>query len=414
VDEIAQRYLLLTLRLARHAPHLLDFYVGPPELQEAVAGEDLSPLAELHGEAVRLRELAVELPGVTDADTRRKAWLSAQLSAHDALARLLDGEEIGYVDAVEALFAIPVEAEPASSFEGAHLHLDATLPGVGSLRDRLAAHDEATRLDPKQVVAVTSAIADVLRERTRRDFRLPAEERVEFASVHSRSWSAYAWYEGRFRTRVELNLDRPTTLATAVMLAAHEAYPGHHAERATKEAVLVDDQQRYEATIGWLYAPEATISEGLADLAREVVLSNQELEDILRRIVRERGLHLDPDAVEREAAVERARSILRRASATAAIALHRDRLPVTDVRELLVEQGLYPDERVERTMTIIGDPWDAGFELTYTAGARLIADWLAVQGQTRGFARLLAEQLTPDLLRAEIGEPRTLFPGSLV
>jgi hypothetical protein len=32
VDEIAQRYLLLTLRLARHAPHMLDFFVGPPEL----------------------------------------------------------------------------------------------------------------------------------------------------------------------------------------------------------------------------------------------------------------------------------------------------------------------------------------------------------------------------------------------
>ena len=414
MDEIAQRYLLLTLRLARHAPQLLDFYVGPPELQEAVAGEDPSPLAELHGEAVRLRELAVELPGFTDADTRRKAWLSSQLSAHDALARLLDGEEIGYVDAVEALFAIPVEPEPASSFDDAHGQLDALLPRGGSLRDRLATHDHATRLDDEHVIAVTSAMADVLRERARQDFRLPDGESVEFVAVRDRSWTAYAWYDGRFRTRIELNLDRPTTLGMAIMLAAHEAYPGHHAERATKEAVLVHDQQRYEATIGWLYAPEATISEGLADLAREVVLSNQELEDILRRIVRERGLDLDPGVVEREAAVERARVILRRATASAAIALHRDRLPVTDVRELLVEQGLYPDERTERTMKMIADPRHASFELTYMAGARLIGEWLEVQGQTHGFARLLAEQLTPDLLRREIGEPRALFPGSLV
>jgi hypothetical protein len=121
-----------------------------------------------------------------------------------------------------------------------------------------------------------------------------------------------------------------------------------------------------------------------------------------------------PDVVEREAMVEPARVVLRRASATAAIALHRDRLPEAEVRALLAEQGLYTDERIERTMRIISDPWEGGFELTYVAGARLIREWLAVQGQTSGFARLLAEQLTPDLLRADLGEPPPLFPGSLV
>ena len=414
MDEIARRYLLLTLRLARHAPEKLDFYAGPRELQEAVAAEQPSPLAELHGEAVRLRELVADLPDAAGPDARRKAWLSAQLTAHDAMARLLDGQEIGFVDGVDALFAVPVEAEPASAFAAAHRQLEAVMPGNGSLRDRLAAHDLATRLDPEQVVAVTSGIADVLRERARQDFGLPAGESVEFAGVRDRSWSAYAWYQGQFRTRIELNLDRPTTLAVAVMLAAHEGYPGHHVERATKEAALVEDMQRHEATIGWLYAPEATISEGLGDVAREVVLSDQELGDVLRHTVRELGVAMAPDVVEREAVVEPARVVLRRASATAAIALHRDRLPEAEVRALLAEQGLYTDERIERTMRIISDPWEGGFELTYVAGARLIREWLAVQGQTSGFARLLAEQLTPDLLRAELGEPPPLFPGSLV
>jgi hypothetical protein len=168
VDEIARRYLLLTLRLSRHAPEMLDFYVGPPELQEAVAAEAPAPLAELHAEALQLQELVSELPGVAAPDARRKAWLAAQLTAHDALSRLLDGEEIGYVDAVEALFAVQVEAEPASSFTTAHLLLDDALPAGQSLRDRLAAHDLATRLDPGQVVAVTAAMADELRERARR------------------------------------------------------------------------------------------------------------------------------------------------------------------------------------------------------------------------------------------------------
>jgi hypothetical protein len=414
MDEIAQRYLLLTLRLARHAPEMLDFYVGPPELQEAVAGEDPTLLAELHAEALQLQERVADLPGIDGPDARRKAWLTAQLTAHDALSRLLDGEEIGYVDAVEALFAIPVEAEPASSFETAHRLLQDVLPAGPSLRDRLAAHDEATQLAPEKVVAVTSAIADELRLRARKDFWLPDGEGVEFVDVRDQWWSAYAWYRGRLRTRIELNLDRPTNLGVAVMLAAHEAYPGHHAERATKEAVLVGDQQRHEATIGWLYAPEATISEGLADLARDVVLNDQELATLLRRTVHELGIQLDHGVVEREAAVERARITLRNATPNAAIALHRDRLPATEVRDYLVEQGLYTDERIERTMALAGDPHQRYFVLTYMAGARLIGQWLEVQGQTDGFSRLLAEQLTPELLRAEIGEPPALYPADFV
>lgn len=392
---------------------MLDFYVGPPGLQEAVAGEDPSPLPELHAEALRLQQLAAELPDTGGPDAHRKAWLSAQLTAHDALARLLDGEEIGYVDAVEALFDVPVEAEPASSFEAAHRLLDHVLPDGGSLRDRLAKHDQATLLAPEQVVAMTSALADVLRARARQDFGLPDGESVEFVGVSDRSWSAYAWYRGDFRTRIELNLDRPVSLGVAAMLAAHEGYPGHHVERAMKEMALVRGKGRHEATIGWLFAPEAAISEGLADLARGVVMSDQEFGAVLRRVVRELDIGLDPAVVEREAAVERARVTLRWATPNAAIALHRDRLPTAEVRDHLVEQSLFAEERVERAMRIIGHPTQRYFALTYAAGARLIGKWLEVQGQSHGFARLLAEQLTPRLLRAEIGEPPALFPDSL-
>jgi hypothetical protein len=388
--------------------------VGPPELQEAVAGEIPAPLAELHAEALRLQEEVADLPGIDGPDSRRKAWLTAQLTAHDALSRLLDGEEIGYVDAVEALFAVPVEAEPASALETAHRLLDEVLAAGGSLRDRLAAHDQATLLDPAQVVAVTAALAEQLRERAGRDFWLPDGEGVDIVDVRDQSWGAYARYCGRLRTRIELNLDRPVSLGVAVMLAAHEAYPGHHVERATKDAVLVGDQRRHEATIGWLFAPEATISEGLADRARDVVLSDHELAAVLRRIVDELAIRIDHGVIEREAAVERARVTLRHATPNAAIALHRDRLPATEVRDYLVDQGLYADERIERAMTLISHPHQRYFALTYMAGARLIGQWLEVQGQTDGFSRLLAEQLTPELLRAEIGEPPAMYPADFV
>jgi hypothetical protein len=54
MDDVALRYLLLALRLGRHHPGLVDSYTGPPEIAEAVAGEEPIPPAELHAEAMRL------------------------------------------------------------------------------------------------------------------------------------------------------------------------------------------------------------------------------------------------------------------------------------------------------------------------------------------------------------------------
>jgi hypothetical protein len=413
VDEIARRYVLLVLRLARHAPELLDFYVGPSELAEAVSAEEPAPLRALHDEALVLGEVASELPDAPSAEGRRRRWLMAQLTALDAFARLLDGEEIAYVDAVETLLGVPAASEPASSFEAAHRSLDAVLAPGGSLRDRLAAHDASTRLAPEHVTDTISRIATILREHTRRDFGLPPGERVEIVAVRDRRWNAYAWYAGRFRTRIEINLDRPVSLGVAVMLAAHEAYPGHHTERSTKEARLMGELGRGEATVGCLATPDAAVSEGLADLARAMVLTDAELASLLHQVVRDTGLELDAEAVRREASVESARDVLRRALANAALALHRDRLPAEEVRQMLVVDGLYSDERVERAMSSLAHPIDRYYPFAYLTGPRLLTDWLAVNGRT-GFAGLLSEQLSPDQLRAETGERPALYPADFV
>jgi hypothetical protein len=165
--------------------------------------------------------------------------------------------------------------------------------------------------------------------------------------------------------------------------------------------------------VACVYSPEIAISEGLADLAREVVVSEQELATWLRELVAELGLDVPPDAVEREVAVERARALLRNLTADAALVLRQLGLPEGEVRTMLAERALRTEERIEHDLRALRQPLGAAYVVSYTA-SRLIAPWLASQGQTAGFARLLREQLSPGQLRAELGEPRALFPGSLV
>src|SRR3972149_7591049 len=86
-DEVARRYLLLGLRLARHRPDLLGAYHGPPELAEAVAGEEPALAAELHTEAMTLAGMAAELAQETPESRRRSAWLVSQLEGKRGVGR---------------------------------------------------------------------------------------------------------------------------------------------------------------------------------------------------------------------------------------------------------------------------------------------------------------------------------------
>ena len=80
--------------------------------------------------------------------------------------------------------------------------------------------------------------------------------------VRAQPWTAYNWYDGGLRSRVDVNLDLPMDAATLVHVIAHETFPGHHLEHASKEANLVERRQRLEATIQLINAPECLVSRG--------------------------------------------------------------------------------------------------------------------------------------------------------
>ena len=74
----------------------------------------------------------------------------------------------------------------------------------------------------------------------RRHFDLPPGDDLAVTLVTAQPWSGYNWYDGGYRSRVDFNLDLPVQLPRFVGVVAHETYPGHHLEHASKEAVLVE------------------------------------------------------------------------------------------------------------------------------------------------------------------------------
>ena len=114
-DELVRRYLLLGLRLGRHVDGLVDSYYGPAELRdEADVGEPAGP----RGLAAEAGALLDALPGAGLANEQRERWLSAQLVGLETVARVLAGDEIGYVEEVERCYGLRLERIPGGALRG--------------------------------------------------------------------------------------------------------------------------------------------------------------------------------------------------------------------------------------------------------------------------------------------------------
>ena len=118
-------------------------------------------------------------------------------------------------------------------------------------------------------------MADVVEEaraRTRDLFGLPDGESIELEYVRDTPWLGYHEYLGDLRGRISVNVDRPRSAISLLGLAVHETYAGHQAEACNKEVALVRGQGLLEGTIHLVTAPQSVVSEGLAELAVELLL----------------------------------------------------------------------------------------------------------------------------------------------
>jgi hypothetical protein len=397
MDELARRYILLCLRLDRLVPGFVDSYNGPAELREATAAEPMPLPAYLHDEAIELRAMAATLLEGDDAARRRGRWMDGQLRAIAAQARRADGDEIAYAELVEQLMGVPIVPVPESVLREARARLDDALPGDGELAERLAAHRSRLRVPPERILAAVRTSAERLRAITRRAFELPAGEGIDWEEAHDQPWGAFATFVGHGTTRIILNVDLPQDVAAVAYLASHEAYPGHHAEHATKERTLVQ-RDVAEATMRTMNTPESMLAEGQADVTRELVMTDDELADELGRIGREVGVEGDwARAVE----VHLAFADLAPVGCNAALMLYQDALPVQEVRAWVREMSALDAGRLDHMFRVLAEPLFSTYPFTYTEGARLIRRWLPAVGPTDGLARLLSEQLSPAQLLLE-------------
>ena len=228
--------------------------------------------------------------------------------------------------------------------------------------------------------------------------------------VRGQPWSGYNWYDGGYRSRVDINLDLPIRLPNLVATVAHETYPGHHLEHAEKERRLVEELGRLESSILLINAPECLISEGLANLGVGIAVRPGEMPGLLTEMatIGELPMAADPaalrEAVDRQAGIAAQRAILGEARVNAALMVHVDGESRERVAAYLVEVGRSSPETAAKRLEFISHPLWRLYDFVYTEGEAMLRRWLEVvppAERDARFGRLLTESLTPPAIRAE-------------
>jgi hypothetical protein len=323
---------------------------------------------------------------------------------------VLAGETLPFLEHVTRAFDHEPNWRPESLLADAAAELEAVLPGVGVTRDRLTRWDSRFVIPPDRLEPVVEWLVGRFRRRARAVFGLPEGEALTIGLVRDQPWTGYTWYEGGGRSRVDLNVDLPIHAAELIGVLAHETYPGHHLEHAWKEAELVVQRGRLEASILLISTPECLISEGLADLGKRFVSAPEEEVDLLVELYERADLAVADaggaeGAAERQVRITRARDRLAGAALNATLLRHAHGAPHDEVQAYLERVGLMEPARAARRLSFIEHPLWRTYQPVYAEGLELLARWLELvppAARPSRFRRLLVEQLTPGAVKDEI------------
>jgi hypothetical protein len=414
MNSIAESYVKLALAVGQHDANYVDAFYGPAEWKQAAEAAGKRPLPELLAEAHRLLAALAALPASAEpepaADSAdelprlRRRYLERQLSALAAHVEALGGLRRTFDEESKALYDAVAPVYDAAHFQAILDRIDRVVPGKGPLPDRIEAYRRRFVIPPDRVDGVFAAAIAECRRRTAAHVALPPGESFTVAYVKDKPWSGYNWYQGGFRSLIQVNTDLPIYIDRALDLAGHEGYPGHHVYNALLEQHLVRDRGWVELTVYPLFSPQSLIAEGTANFGVEVVFPGPE------RVIFERQVlyplaGLDPGGAARYDQLQELLRDLNYAGNEAARGYLDGKLTRDAARAWLVRYALMSPERAAQRLRFIETY--RSYVINYNYGQDLVRRYIEARGGTadhpeqrwREFARLISSPRLPSDLR---------------
>ncbi|MDP9194334.1 MAG: hypothetical protein M3P06_21770 [Acidobacteriota bacterium] len=276
MNDAAERYVRLVLAMGEHDADYVDAYYGPPDWREEARAAK-QPLREIHDAATSLRGALAVIERPAEAiESLRLDYLRRQTDALIARAAMLQGTHLTFDEESKALYDAVAPTNGEDYFRALNAAIDNELPGDGSLSARVEAFRAQFVIPREKLDAVFGAAIDVCRDMTAAHMPLPHGESFTVEYVTGKSWSGYNWYQGDFRSLIQVNTDLPIFIDRAIDLACHEGYPGHHVYNALLERTLVRERGWVEFSVYALFSAQSLIAEGSANYGIEVAFPADE------------------------------------------------------------------------------------------------------------------------------------------
>ena len=285
LDVLARDYVQATLEIGEREEGYVDAYYGPREWREAAHAHPrtVPELAQAVAD-LQARAAAISLPAGS-AEARRLSFLVAQLTAAQTRLRMIQGERLSFADEARGLYGVAPEIRPLAEYDPILARIERLVPGIGPLADRVDAFQSRFVIPADRLEAVMHAAIDECRRRTLQHIALPAGEAFTLEFVTDKPWSGYNWYQGNYRSLIQVNTDLPIRLGRAVDLGCHEGYPGHHAFNALLEQKLARGRGWLEYMVYPLYSPQSFIAEGSANYGIDLAFPGAERLEFETRVL---------------------------------------------------------------------------------------------------------------------------------
>ena len=375
MNALAERYVKLVLALGQHDADYVDAYYGPPEWRKE-AEATKRPLGDIDRDAAAvLTALAAARPpqSADEALRLRHEYLTKQLGALRARVSMLQGNKFTFDEESKALYDAVAPTHTESEFDAALKELESRLPGQGTLSERFDTFRSQFIIPKDRLEATFKAAIEGCRNRTRAHISLPSEESFTVEYVTNKSWAGYNWYQGNYRSIIQVNTDLPIFADRAIDLACHEGYPGHHVYNVLLEKIFVRDRGWVEFSVYPLRSPQSLIAEGSANYGIDVAFPRPERLAFERTVIFPTA-GLNPVAVDDYYAVLSIVDRLSYAGNEAARRYLNGQIDAASAVQWLERYGLYSPPRAQQRIRFI-DQYRS-YVINYNLGKDMVARYV--------------------------------------
>jgi hypothetical protein len=278
ITKFGEEYLLLALRIGKHIKGYVDFYIGPRNLQDRVNNEGATSPNRLLTDCKNLQKNLF----VQGYNKNRERYLEKMLIAMSTTIESLIHTNIPIEEQFLRLYDVVLHPVNEVELENLKEEIDEAYKGQGSLTERIERLRLRRRVPEAKVFTFFKRALDITEKRTKDLFfnLLPENQKISLELTKEKNeekieWTCYEWYLGNYRSRLEVNPRFNLYWTNLLRHSSHEGYPGHHTEFSIKEKALYRESNQFEHSILLLNSPKLIISEGIADLAINVLFSNQ-------------------------------------------------------------------------------------------------------------------------------------------